>query len=453
MAAPYIRYELNDIIEKPPLYFLLSNQDVKVFMNTYGGGYLKLSRKQISRTRLGNEGHFFYIKDCHSDQKWSSTLWPTNIVPDSYSVELFSNLLKFSRSDGDIDTTTEITVSLNDALEIRKITIKNNSNIDRDFEVTSYMEVILLADIIRDIDHPQFSNLFVQTHYDKDLNGIFFTRRNFEEGSSVPVMFSRVVSDHIQNFTFETNRQNFLGRLHSIKSPKGLDEKLKDYVGDVLDPIAAQRVRVHIKSGEEKAVFFCVMLGRKYEDVFHLARKYMSFSRLAAEFEEASKRLNSIEEEQVLGKDDILYFSQILSRMHTGDVITDNYKKIIPLQNQEVNVLWRHSISGDFPMLYHEVVDQEDQLTAFQILKCFKFLRKNRFKYDQVFVINDPEFIDTLRSKAIEMELTDKINARGGVFFLNRSEIDESTLLFMKRFARLILTKECNQNLNYVRNV
>jgi hypothetical protein len=64
----------------------------------------------------------------------------------------------------DIDSHTEISVSPEDDVEVRRVTLTNHSHETRTIEVTSYAEVVLNTRAA-DLAHPAFSNLFVQTKF------------------------------------------------------------------------------------------------------------------------------------------------------------------------------------------------------------------------------------------------------------------------------------------------
>ena len=70
---------------------------------------------------------------------------------------------EFRRRDDDIETHTEIVVSPEDDIELRRVTHHQPRRATaRTIEVTSYAEVVL-APAAADALHPAFSNLFVQT--------------------------------------------------------------------------------------------------------------------------------------------------------------------------------------------------------------------------------------------------------------------------------------------------
>jgi cyclic beta-1,2-glucan synthetase len=87
-----------------------------------------------------------------------------NKMPERYEVEFADDKAVYIRSDGEIDTKTEIFVATDDDAEIRKLTLKNNSDTVKTIEITSYCEIVL-APRAADQAHMVFSNLFVETDY------------------------------------------------------------------------------------------------------------------------------------------------------------------------------------------------------------------------------------------------------------------------------------------------
>jgi cellobiose phosphorylase len=63
---------------------------------------------------------------------------------------------------GEIETYTEIVVSPEDDIELRRVRLTNRSARRREIEITSYAEVVI-APPAGDALHPAFSKLFVQT--------------------------------------------------------------------------------------------------------------------------------------------------------------------------------------------------------------------------------------------------------------------------------------------------
>jgi cyclic beta-1,2-glucan synthetase len=74
---------------------------------------------------------------------------------------------------GDFETYTEIVVSPEDDIELRRVRISNRSRQRREIELTSYAEVVI-APPAADALHPAFSNLFVQTEILRPADARFY---------------------------------------------------------------------------------------------------------------------------------------------------------------------------------------------------------------------------------------------------------------------------------------
>ena len=96
--------------------------------------------------------------------------------PDSYEVDFSEDHAEIVRQDGSLLTTYEVVVSPEDDAEIRRVTLKNLGTGVREINVTSYAELGLNT-AAADQSHTTFSNLFVETEFVPEVNGLLATRR------------------------------------------------------------------------------------------------------------------------------------------------------------------------------------------------------------------------------------------------------------------------------------
>ena len=159
---------------------LLSNGRYHVMITNAGGGYSRWKDLAVTRWRedstCDNWGTFCYIRDVASDEFWSTAYQPTLKPSENYEVIFSEGRAEFRRRDHDIETYTEIVVSPEDDIELRRTRITNGSRTSRTIEITSYAEVVL-ASSAADALHPAFSNLFVQTEIIRERQAILCTRR------------------------------------------------------------------------------------------------------------------------------------------------------------------------------------------------------------------------------------------------------------------------------------
>ena len=128
---------------------LLSNGRYHVMITNAGGGYSRWKDMAVTRWRedstCDNWGTFCYIRDIASGVFWSTAYQPT-LKPSKHYEAIFSEgRAEFRRRDQDFDTHTEIAVSPEDDIELRRITITNRARTRRTIDVTSYAEVVLAS--------------------------------------------------------------------------------------------------------------------------------------------------------------------------------------------------------------------------------------------------------------------------------------------------------------------
>ena len=115
-----------------------------------------------------NWGTFCYIRELASGAFWSTAHQPTLKGAQSYEAIFSEGRAEFRRRDtvgagnADFETHTDMVVSPEDDIELRRVRITNRSRQRRQIDVTSYAEVVI-APPAADALHPAFSNLFVQT--------------------------------------------------------------------------------------------------------------------------------------------------------------------------------------------------------------------------------------------------------------------------------------------------
>src|SRR5204863_8979699 len=107
---------------------------------------------------------------------WSIAHHPTLARGTSYEAIFSPGRAEFRRTDHDIDTHVEISISPEDDIELRRISLTNRGRAPRTIELTSYAEVVITHPAA-DATHPAFSNLFVQTELVRPNTAIVCMRR------------------------------------------------------------------------------------------------------------------------------------------------------------------------------------------------------------------------------------------------------------------------------------
>ena len=203
---------------------LLSNGRYHVMVTSSGGSYSRWKDLAVTRWRedatTDNWGNFCYVRDVDSGAFWSTTYQPTLVEPKKYEVIFSEGRAEFRRQDRGLELYTEIVVSPEDDIELRRTRITNKSAARRTIELTSYAEVVM-APAAADNAHPAFSKLFVQTEILRNENAILCTRRPRTKDEHMPFMLNLMtVHDGVLlDASFETSRAEFIGRTNSTVAP------------------------------------------------------------------------------------------------------------------------------------------------------------------------------------------------------------------------------------------
>jgi cyclic beta-1,2-glucan synthetase len=267
-----------------PEVHLLSNGRYHVVISNAGGGYSRWRDLAVTRWREDATrdcwGTFVYLRDAATGEFWSVAYQPTLRPTEHYEVIFAGARAEYRQRQGDLDIRTEICVSPNDDVELRRVTLTNHSNIQRSIELTSYAEIVL-AIPGADAAHPVFSNLFVQTEFVRANSAILCTRRPRSEGEMRPWLLHSMVGEEgaKDEISCETDRARFVGRSRTPISPAAMQNSspLSDTVGSVLDPIVSLRRTFGLAPNQTVRVDFVLGVTETREAALALTEKYPKY--------------------------------------------------------------------------------------------------------------------------------------------------------------------------------
>src|SRR6185295_18123610 len=110
-----------------PEVHLLSNGRYHLMISSAGGGYSRWRELAVTRWREDPTrdcwGSFTYLRDVASGRFWSAAFQPTIKPSKPYEAIFTQGRAEFRRRDEEIDTHTEIAVSPEDDIELRRVTL------------------------------------------------------------------------------------------------------------------------------------------------------------------------------------------------------------------------------------------------------------------------------------------------------------------------------------------
>lgn len=452
-GEPVMRVFTNPTSPAPEVH-LLSNGRYHVVISSAGGGYSRWRDLAVTRWREDATrdcwGVFVYLRDVASGEFWSTAYQPTARATKGYEAIFTQARAEFRQRQAGLEIHTEISVSPEDDVELRRITITNRSSVAREIELTSYAEVVL-AQPDADAAHPAFSNLFVQTEFARKSSALLCTRRARSQEEKPPWLLHLLVAQggEAGELSCETDRSRFVGRGGTLAHPAAMRAlaPLSNTVGSVLDPIVSLRRTVRLMPNETANLDLILGVTESREAALSQVEKYQSSRMADRAFDLAwthshvtLHQLNITEAE-----------AQTYGRLAGALVYADPARRANPgvLRNNRrgQNGLWSYGISGDAPIVLLRISDGEKIEIVRQLIQAHSFWRMKGLTVDLVIVNEDvsvyrqslQDQITGLISSGIEAQMLDK---PGGIFVRRLEQIPNDDRVLLQAAARIVLDDE-----------
>ncbi|MGE0553870.1 MAG: glucoamylase family protein [Gemmatimonadales bacterium] len=449
-AGPAVR-ELESTQTSKPHVALLGRPPFTVMVSHCGGGYSRYQDLAVSRWRADgtkdDTGQFCYLKDLSRGRVWSAAHQPVCAPADWYRATLAADRVTFHRTDGEIETRTEIAVVPEDAAEVRRVFLTNNGTEAREIELTSYGELVL-APPDADDAHPAFGNLFVETEWHEWCTAITAVRR--PRSPSDPMLWCVHVVDTGQErvgpVSCETDRARFQGRGRSLRDPVALEEDgpLAGTTGAVLDPIFALRTRVRIDPGASASVTFTTLVATSRERAFELAGRYHDphAAQRALDLAWTSSQLEL--RELGLTPADATVFQELAGHVFFGNPAARAPAAELRQNRGSQPRLWAHGISGDWPIVLATITTAEGIATLRQVLAAHQYWRRRGLVVDLVVLNAHPTTYQAELEAEISAAIADlspvgTLDRPGGVFLRRRDHLEAPDLLMIRATARVLI--------------
>ncbi len=424
-----------------PRVHLQSNGNYHVMVTNSGGGYSRWRDFDLTRWRADTTrddyGTFCYIRDLGSGSLWSTSFHPLNRPERRYSVTFSSDRLEFRRRDYETETLAQILVSPEDDAEIRLIALTNRSMRSRRFQLTSYAELVL-APHNADVAHPAFQKIFTETAGLREKQALLAWRR-LRAPDEKPIWIGLVLAGRTEpgSLEYETDREAFLGRGRTAKTPAALSRPLSGRTGFVLDPIFSLRGDIRIDSGQQARLAFVTVCGETREQVLRLLEKYRDLALAERALEMAWTRSQLQFRYLGIQADQAQQFMELASHM----VYPNDRMRASPerLRHNRLgqSSLWGRGISGDLPILLVTVSDFNDLPLVREALLAHSYWAVRGLKTDLV-VLNqesagyEQPLQEELKRLIHVYSLLTGVNQPGGIHLISADQMppDDLNLLF-----------------------
>ena len=427
-----------------PQAFVLSNGRLSSLVTASGGGGLSFQGLALTRYQpdatCDDDGVWLYLRDEDSRRIWRATSSEGRTTYAMHKVE-------FHHRREEISVHVDVAVAPADDVEVRLVTLHNETDRRRRLSITSAGRPVLCK-AARAEAHPAFASMFIESEHMADIDALIFARRHQKEDEESAILVHRLVHEGkaVRFAGYESDRVAFFGRGASADAPAALvaaNGDLRGRAGAVLDPIMSVMAHVELPPRGSVTLAFVTTVARSRTAAIALSRKYGSMHTVRWAFrdaeQESPRRLHRTKLEPGLLPTVQRFFSALLFANPALRPPSDERAAAPPCQRR----LWGRGISGDDPIVVVRIDDPEAPLLR-ETIAAQRYLRSCAVRLDLVLVDERAsgyvtEGSGTLRSVLVQEGVEQWLNRHGGVFVVSADQVSADEVRHLGACARIEL--------------
>lgn len=386
---------------------------------------------------------------------WSAGRQPSGVRGEHEEVIFHPHMAEFRRRDHQFSLQMEVAVAPDNDVEIRRVTITNESNEPRRLGLVSYGEVVLAASGA-DNRHPAFAKLFVESEYLADLPALLFRRRPRAATESPNFLAHMVVRnqrspDEVwEPVRYESDRAQFLGRGHTAHQPAALREAAwwsgtrPGVTGATLDPVMVLGQAMEVPPRGSVQLAFLTLTAPTREDLLALGRRFRAWNTIDRAFLRARSQAERELRQLGFQGQQLQQTQQLLSSLFYPYAAQRAEAAILAANRRGQPGLWGFGISGDYPILLLRMSAESEGELLQNLLLAHTYWRRRGLRIDLV-ILNqqDTDYGQPLQNfihRLIRRMDSDAwVNQRGGIFLVRADQMGEAERVLLQAAARIVL--------------
>jgi cyclic beta-1,2-glucan synthetase len=426
---------------------LLGHGELSSLVSATGAGVTTWKGLDVNRFRedpvLEAGGIYLYIKNRTHNRLWSAGYQPTRAEPSFYNVAFSIDRVEFHRKDGDVQTVTEVALSPEHAVEVRRVTLSNQGESPLELELTSYSEIVLAARGA-DVGHRAFSNMFVETEALPERFALLAKRRPRNAGDSEvwAVQMLMAESPGFGPLDYDCSRLRFIGRGRSTAEPAALmsDAPLAKQSGLMLDTALALRRGIRLSPGATARLTLTTGLAATRDEALGLIETYSAKHAITRAIELGWAGVRVELRHLGITPTELHRFQRLLSAVVFPHTTLRHGARPAIASTRGVQALWAQGLSGDLPIVLCRIDSPDFTELCREVLLAHEFWRLNGYASDLVFLTEEPSsylqpIADTLRDLGRQAHFDKK----GGVFLRRVDQLSEEERELLLMAARVVL--------------
>ncbi|MEO6420897.1 MAG: glucoamylase family protein, partial [Polyangiaceae bacterium] len=353
---------------------LLGNGRLTTMVTDAGAGFTSWNGLAITRggfdATCDTDGTWIYVRDEDGGRLWSAAPAPTRARLPSDEVMFQPHEVEFHQRHEGISLRTEIAVGASDDVEVRLVTLHNETPEHRTLTLMTYAEPVLES-AAASVRQPAFSRLFVECEALPAHHGVIASRRTRSPDDPAAVMVQSLVWDDpgVTWMGSETDRRFFMGRRRDARTPecKIGSPRLRS----PLDPAIVLAVRVELAPHARIELALVTSVAKTRDAALDLARRFGSLHAVRWAVHDA--RVEVARRLERDGMTPALFPSamQLVSRLFLPSTGLKAARPLLSAAHPSQSSLWGHGISGDYPILVVRLHSRATTALALEVLATY----------------------------------------------------------------------------------
>jgi cyclic beta-1,2-glucan synthetase len=396
------------------------------------------------------DGTWIYVKDETSGRVWSATPAPTRARRSSDEIVFHAHQVEVHHRDEGISLRTEIGVAAHDDVEVRLVTLHNESDEERTLSLRTFAEPILEARASAR-RHPAFSRMFVECERLVGQHGVLAWRRERDANERKVVVVQRLLWDDGTPVSWagaETDRGVFVGRRRTMRAPAlGMGPESPPGTDDAtVDPAIVLGARVVLPPHARVQLALVTSVGATRADALDLARRFGTLHTARWVMHDSRREVARTLDRAGMTPELLPMAMQVASRLVLPGAPLRPSGELIDRGASRAHV-WGHGISGDDPLMVVRVLDPAQSSLVRESLTLHRVLRHWQIPVDLVLLdemASGYQAIDGSRLHEVisALGMDDRIGERGGIKLLATDQLPAGDRERLMGAARVLLDAE-----------
>ncbi len=427
---------------------VISNEKYKIIIDDYGDSISEFEDVMVNNykdTSDIKQRINCYIKNVKS-KKIIDTKENSKIVfaPDK---------AKFLKRENNLKIEEIVSLDPNKPIEIRRLEIENLGSSQEVLEIIVDFEPSM-SKKMDEYSHPTFNKLFMKLE-ESNENIIFEKRDRNLKNKKYLATTLYTESEQIVDFEYEIDKEKYLTRenldlSNMIQNQRNFSKKTLQ----VTEPIIAMKRTIKIAPKEIANINLLISVSNNREEALENLENVKSEEEIIrilniakARVEEESKYL------QIDGNKIDIYVRFLKYILKLG-----KFKQVPEIENAEINSLWKFGISGDNPILLVKIKNVEDIYVIEDVLSAFEYYRAKNIYLDIVILNQEIDVYERFVRESINEVISNKQleylkNINGGIFILNKDEIEKEDLDAIEFKSRFIINSSFGNVESYIKEL